>query len=44
MAANLCKLCNRNPPIENSHVLPKSAYKRFVADVDRGGSFMDHHG
>lgn len=41
MDDNLCKLCRVNPPIENSHVLPKSAYKRYVSNLDRGGQFVD---
>jgi hypothetical protein len=37
----ICKLCGLNPPIENSHVWPKFAYRRYVANQQIGGAFAD---
>jgi hypothetical protein len=37
----LCHLCRLNPPIENSHLMPAFAYKRYVADQTKGGRFLN---
>lgn len=41
MANSLCKLCYQKPPVKNSHLLPRFAYKRYVSNPKRGGSFVD---
>jgi hypothetical protein len=41
MANGLCKLCASRPAIKNSHLIPKFVYKRYVSNLDRGGSFVD---
>lgn len=37
----ICQLCMNKGTLCDSHVWPKFAYKRYVSDVKRGGSFTD---
>jgi hypothetical protein len=39
--ALVCRLCDENPPIKNSHIMPRFGYERYPADLDRGGSFVE---
>ena len=36
-----CRLCLRSKQLVESHVFPASAYKRFVSDQRKGGSFLN---
>jgi hypothetical protein len=36
-----CKLCGNHSELQESHVWPKFAYKRYAADQSKGGSFVD---
>lgn len=41
MAIGTCQLCGRRREIVDSHVWPKFAYKKFVANLSKGGQFVD---
>ena len=36
-----CQLCGKNKELRASHVWPKFAYRSYVSDLKRGGSFID---
>jgi hypothetical protein len=41
MALANCHLCGQPAELVESHVWPKFAYKRYVSDLSKGGSFLD---
>ena len=41
MKEGKCDLCGEHLPLVEGHTWPKFAYKRFVSDVQHGGSFYD---
>jgi hypothetical protein len=43
MQPGKCHLCGKSKDIEDSHVWPAFAYKRFVANLEKGGQFADLH-
>lgn len=36
-----CRLCGGYAVLQDSHIFPRFAYKNFVADIAKGGSFTD---
>jgi hypothetical protein len=36
-----CRLCKQEKALRDSHVFPKGAYRRYVADKKKGGSFAN---
>jgi hypothetical protein len=38
-----CHCCFEQKDLQDSHVWPKFAYKRFVANLQKGGQFVDLH-
>ncbi len=43
MVNGKCHLCVEEKELQDSHVWPKFAYKRFVANLQKGGQFADLH-
>lgn len=41
MPARICELCGNRGELRDSHVWPKFAYKRYVAEQAHGGRFTD---
>lgn len=41
MQSGQCKLCGQTAELIESHVWPRFAYKNYVSDLDKGGSFFD---
>ena len=41
MEVGNCHLCGLEKELQASHVWPKFAYRRYVADVNKGGQFTD---
>jgi len=36
-----CRLCHKSEKLRDSHIYPAGAYKRFVSDQSKGGSFLN---
>lgn len=36
-----CRLCHKSKVLVESHIFPAGAYKRFVSDQSKGGSFLN---
>jgi len=36
-----CRLCHKSKVLVESHIFPAAAYKRFVSDQSKGGSFLN---
>ena len=43
MQLGKCHLCGEEKDLQGSHVWPKFACKRFVANLAKGGQFADLH-
>jgi hypothetical protein len=41
MVIGNCHLCGQRDELRDSHVWPRFAYKQFVSDLSKGGSFLD---
>ena len=39
--AGECRLCHKSKMLVDSHIFPAGAYKRFVSDQSKGGSFLN---
>jgi hypothetical protein len=41
MMSSKCRLCAKSKTLQESHIWPRFAYKRYASDLARGGQFYD---
>lgn len=37
----ICRLCGNNPPIKDSHIMPRFGYARYASDLSKGGKYIE---